>query len=186
LLANDQLSHRYFELEQFPLSLGAGDFLIRFDVRALMNDGLMSLFFLMVGLEIKRELLVGELQDGRFAVTVLAAALGGMLAPALVYCVFNWHSPTLVGWGIPMATDTAFSLGVLFLLGNRVPQGLKVFLIAYAIMDDIGAIIVIAVFYSEAVNLAMLGGAAACVLLLLLLNVLGFRHISIYVTLGVV
>jgi NhaA family Na+:H+ antiporter len=150
LLANSGLSERYFELVHFPIGLSIGDTQIHSDVRSIINNGLMTLFFLILGLEIKRELLVGELQDRRFAMTVFTAAMGGMLAPALIYCMVNWHMPTLGGWGIPMATDTAFALGVLLLLGDHVPQGLKVFMLAYAIIDDIGAIIVIAAFYSEA------------------------------------
>lgn len=184
-LANMEFSERYFELVNLPVSVQAGNISLDFEVRRIVNDGLMTFFFLMIGLEIKRELLVGELQDAKFAITVLAAALGGMCVPALIYFLFTMQSPLLSGWGIPMATDTAFVLGILLLLGSRVPQGLKPFLVAFAIIDDIGAIAVIALFYTQELDLAALGAAATCLLLLVGCNILGLRHISIYLTLGI-
>ncbi|MHB9148624.1 MAG: Na+/H+ antiporter NhaA [Thermoleophilia bacterium] len=151
-----------------------------------INDGLMVIFFLSVGLEIKREVLAGELASVRKAALPIAAALGGMVVPALIYTAFNLGGEGAAGWGIPMATDIAFALGILTLAGRRVPVALKVFLVALAIVDDIGAVLVIAVFYSEGVSLNALGGAAAVVILLVMMNWSGVRHTLIYGGLGVV
>lgn len=140
-----------------------------------VNDGLMTIFFLTVGLEIKRELLVGGLSDPKRAALPVAAAVGGMVFPALIYAFFNWSSGTMSGWGIPMATDIAFSLAVLSLLGNRVPFGLRLFLTAFAIADDLGAILVIALFYTPSINLTALGAAALVTAGLWFLNKSGVR-----------
>lgn len=125
-----------------------------------VNDGLMAVFFFLVGMEIKRELLVGELNDIRKAILPIFAALGGMIVPAVIYAIFNKGTMYDHGWGIPMATDIAFSLGIASLLGSRVPVSLKIFLTALAIIDDLGAIAVIAIFYGGAIKWAMLAGAA--------------------------
>ncbi|MCX6603203.1 MAG: Na+/H+ antiporter NhaA [Acidobacteria bacterium] len=155
------------------------------DLHFWVNDGLMALFFLVVGLEIKRELLVGELASPRQAALPIFGALGGVLVPALLYTAFNWGRPGADGWGIPMATDIAFVIGIMALLGDRVPLGLKVFLTALAIVDDIAAVLVIAVFYTA--NIAWLGIAAAgvCVVSLLAANRLGVRHPLPYALLGI-
>ena len=134
-------------------------------LRHWINEGLMSLFFFVLGLEIKRELLVGELKGARRSLPMIAAALGGMLVPALFYTAFTAGTPLVHGWGIPMATDTAFAVGVLALLRKHIPAGLTAFLTALAIIDDLGAILVIAVFYTETLDLFFL--AAAAVLLML-------------------
>ncbi|MBX3101211.1 MAG: Na+/H+ antiporter NhaA [Bacteroidetes bacterium] len=159
--ANSAWSEGYHHFWHMPLTLGIGDFTLTNGLAHWINDGLMVIFFLYVGLEIKREILVGELSSLKKSMLPITAALGGMLVPALCYAVFNAGTPAIRGWGVPMATDIAFSLGVLSLLGARVPVGLKIFLSALAIVDDLGAVVVIAIFYSGQIawdNLAMAGG----------------------------
>ncbi|MET0367312.1 MAG: Na+/H+ antiporter NhaA [Methylobacterium sp.] len=152
-----------------------------------INDALMAAFFLLVGLEIKREMLDGRLRTWPDRILPGVAALGGMMAPALVYIAVNWHSPeTLRGWAIPAATDIAFALGVLALIGSRVPVSLKVFLTALAIIDDLGAVVIIAAFYTADLSLPMLGGAAATLAVLYGLNKAGVSRLSPYLVLGVV
>jgi Na+:H+ antiporter, NhaA family len=151
-----------------------------------INDGLMTLFFLVVGLELKREFLVGELAAPRHALLPILAALGGMLVPAVVYLALNLDNGAgRAGWGVPMATDIAFALGVLRLLGPRVPPGLTVFLAALAIVDDLGAVVVIALFYTQGVSLAYLGWAAAAVGVLFAFNRFGVRWLTAYMVVGV-
>jgi NhaA family Na+:H+ antiporter len=149
-----------------------------------VNDGLMTVFFFVVGLEIKRELVRGELADRQRATLPFVAAVGGMIAPALIYLAVNAGGDGERGWGIPMATDIAFAVGVLALLGPRVPLSLKVFVLAVAIVDDIGAILVIAVFYTEAVNLAWLAVAAGLCALVIVLARWGVRDVIVYVVIG--
>ncbi len=163
------------------------DFSFSMPVRQWVDDVLMAVFFFSVGLEIKRELLVGELSTMKKAMLPMFAAVGGMVFPALIYAFFNSGTPSASGWGIPMATDIAFAIGVLSLLGNRCPLGLKVFLVALAVVDDIGAIIVLAVFYpSHDIHFVYLVYAAVTVLVLLILNRSGIRSILIYLVLGAV
>jgi NhaA family Na+:H+ antiporter len=161
--ANSPWSSSYESLWQTPISLGLGPWTTDRQLHFFINEGLMVIFFFVVGLEIRRELSTGELADPRRAALPVAAALGGMIAPALIYLAMN-HGHTRRGWGIPMATDIAFAVGVLTLLGKRVPSALRVFLLALAIIDDIGAIVVIAIFYSGSVVAAGFVVAAAGVL----------------------
>ncbi len=149
-----------------------------------VNDGLMAVFFLLVGLEIRREMYSGQLASFRRAALPIAAALGGMLVPAGIYALFNHHSPTASGWGIPMATDIAFALGAMTLLGKRVPPGIKVFLVALAIIDDIGAILVIALFYAQQLHFGQLALAGTCLVTLFTLNRFKIRSIPVYLLVG--
>lgn len=150
-----------------------------------INDGMMTVFFLLVGLEIKREIYVGEFSDLKKSMMPLIAASGGMVVPAAIYLAFNAGTATSKGFGIPMATDIAFSLAVLSLLGNRVPASLKLFLTALAIADDLGAIVIIAVFYTSGISLANLGMALIVYIAMLLLSKQNVQHLSIYVVLGI-
>jgi Na+:H+ antiporter, NhaA family len=151
----------------------------------LINDGLMAVFFLSVGLELKKEMIEGTLANPRKAAQPIIAAAAGMLVPAFIYAGLNWGNDTaLRGWAIPAATDIAFALGALALLGSRIRTELRVFLLALAVADDLGAILVIAFFYSTGIEAPMLGGAMICWLLMMGLNRLGVRHISIYLLIG--
>ncbi len=183
--ANSPFAGSYFHFWHMDLTFGRIGGLLAKPLHFWINDGLMALFFLLVGLEIKREILVGELASFQRAVLPIAAALGGMIAPAAFYLLFNHGGPGAAGWGIPMATDIAFALGVLALLGNRVPTSLKVFLAALAIADDIGAVLVIAFFYTERISWISLGVGGVFFVALLAANRAGVRHLLIYAILGV-
>lgn len=183
--ANSPWAASYHHLWELEVALDAGPFAIRSTLHHLINDGLMVVFFFLVGLEIKREVRIGELASFQRAALPAAAALGGMVVPAVLYAVLNFGGPGSAGWGIPMATDIAFALGVLALLGNRVPAGLKVFLAALAIVDDIGAVLVIAVFYTERVDWGALGLAAVLLLLAAGANAVGVRQPWAYSLIGV-
>ena len=169
---------------EHPLSVGAGGFATVFTVTTLINDGLMTLFFFVVGMEIKRELVVGELNSPAKAVLPAIAAVGGMVLPAGIFLAFNAGEAGQSGWGIPMATDIAFCVGVLTLLKTRVPRGLVVFVIALAIFDDIGGILVIAFFYGHGLNLTWLMGAAVLTVVLLAMNRAYVRHGLAYAVAG--
>lgn len=182
--ANSPWGESYARVWESKVRLGLGTAEVALSLHHLVNDGLMAVFFFLVGLEIKRELLVGELASPRRAALPIAAALGGMLLPAAIYLAFNASGPTRRGWGIPMATDIAFSLGVLALVGRRTPWSLHVFLAALAIVDDLGAVLVIAVAYAGALNGVALGAAAGVFGLMLLANRLGARRPALYAGLG--
>ncbi len=187
LWANSSWADGYFKLFlDTKVTVGFGDWALSKALILWINDLLMALFFLLVGLEIKREVLRGELNSPRKAALPIAAAIGGMAIPGLVYAAINWGEPTLRGWGVPMATDIAFALGVLALAGKRVPTSLAVFLTTLAIVDDLGALVIIAVFYTEQIGLAYLGYAGIGVAALVLLNVLGFRRPLLYLLIGIV
>jgi NhaA family Na+:H+ antiporter len=187
VLANSSLAGVYDLLLSVRGSVRIGDFTIEKPLLLWINDGLMAMFFLLVGLEIKRELLDGELSDRRRAILPASAAIGGMIVPALIYLGVTLNTPGAVsGWAIPSATDIAFSLGVMALLGSRVPSSLKLFLTALAIIDDLGAIIIIAIFYTDELSLVSLEVAAAALALLVILNLAGVRRVIWYVLVGIV
>ena len=185
VLANSPLAENVAAVWATELSLRVGDIGISETLQHWVNDGLMALFFLVVGLEIKRELVVGELASRRTAALPVAAALGGAIGPALIFLALVRTEPAVRGWGVPMATDIAFALGVLALLGPRVPLGLRIFVAALAIVDDLLAVIVIALFYTAQLSLPALGAAAVLLMALVVANRLGVRRPLVYGVLGV-
>jgi Na+:H+ antiporter, NhaA family len=173
IFSNSAWAPFYTAFTQIPgeVNIGDGRLVLAKPLIVWVNDLWMAVFFFLVGLEIKREFVSGELAQRSQAVLPAVAALGGMAVPALIYAAFNWQdSVGLHGWAIPAATDIAFAIGIVMLLGARVPTSLKIFLTAVAIMDDLGAIVVIALFYTSQLSLAMLAAAAVCLLVLLALN----------------
>ncbi|MFT3785861.1 MAG: Na+/H+ antiporter NhaA [Tepidisphaeraceae bacterium] len=177
--------HAYDHLWHAKASASIGPWGLTMSVAHWINDGLMVVFFLLVGLEIKREVLLGELASMQKSALPVAAALGGMLVPAGIYALLNLGGPGAHGWGVPMATDIAFAVGVLALVGRRVPTSLKIFLLAIAIVDDLGAVIVIALFYTSQINGTALAVAGGFLALLILLNVLRVHRATPYLILGV-
>lgn len=183
--ANSPWGHTYHEFwEGNKLTLGIGDFVLSKTFHHWINDGLMAIFFFVVGLEIKREMLTGELSSIKKASLPIAAAIGGMVVPALFYVILNKNPETSGGWGIPMATDIAFSLGVLTLLGKRVPLALKVFLVAFAIVDDLGAVLIIAFFYTADLEVNYLLYGLGLFLLLVIFNRIRIRAVYPYMAIG--
>ena len=177
----------YHAFLETPVQLRVGALEINKNMLLWINDALMAVFFLLIGLEVKRELMQGSLASLRQAAFPIIAAIGGMIVPALLYLAFNYADPiTREGWAIPAATDIAFALGVLALLGSRVPLALKIFLMALAIIDDLGAIVIIALFYTSDLSLLSLGVAACAILVLAALNLCGVRRTGIYILVGVV
>lgn len=183
LIANIGLYDEFHAL--LNTSFGYAPLGLKYTTEIWINDGLMAIFFLLVGLEIKREMLEGELSSVKRAILPIFAAIGGMLVPAGIFHLFNAGTPTANGWGIPMATDIAFALAVISMLGKRVPTSLKVFLAALAIVDDLGAIIVIAVFYTAELHLNQLLYAGGIVGLLVLMNVSGVKKLAFYIIPGI-
>lgn len=187
IINNSPLSSFYSGFLEVPVAVQIGALQIAKPSLLWINDGLMALFFLLIGLEVKRELLDGHLSKPSQVVLPGAAAIGGMVVPALIYWALNKDNPAaLGGWAIPMATDIAFALGVLALLGKRVPVSLKLFLMTLAIIDDLGAIIVIAIFYSGELSSASLAGAGACLVALIAMNRLGVVKLGPYLIIGLI
>lgn len=187
LVSNSHMAGLYGRLLDVPLVVAIGDLVVDKPVLLWINDGLMALFFFLIGLEIKREVLEGQLSSKDQLLLPAAGAFGGFFVPAAIYAAFNWGNPeTINGWAIPAATDIAFALGVLMLLGSRVPIGLKMFLTSIAIFDDIAAIVVIAIFYTQDLSLFALLAGALGITTLVVLNRLGVTRIAVYATIGVV
>jgi NhaA family Na+:H+ antiporter len=187
IINNSPLSYLYNGLLDVPVVAQIGALKIAKPLLLWINDGLMALFFLLIGLEVKREVVDGHLSKPSQIVLPGAAAIGGMVVPALIYWFLNKDNPAAVaGWAIPMATDIAFALGVLALLGKRVPVSLKLFLMTLAIIDDLGAIIVIALFYSGTLSSLSLGLAAACLLVLIAMNRMGVVKLGPYMVVGLI
>lgn len=184
ILTNSPLGARFLSLWELPVGLSAGDAGLRLTLAHWINDGLLALFFLVVGLEIKRELTVGHLASVRSAALPIAAALGGMAGPILLYRLLLHDGPWAHGWGVPMATDTAFAVALIVMLGSRVPIELRVFLTAATILDDIGAITVVALFYSHGIDVGALVVAGSILLVLLVLPRAGVYALSPYLALG--
>jgi len=182
--ANSPIASSYVALWDTRLAVGMGDVTLSMTLLHWINDGLMAIFFFVVGLEIKREVLVGELASVRRATLPIAAAVGGAVVPALVFVLIVGSGPGARGWAIPMATDIAFALGVLALLGDRIPLGLRVFMAALAIVDDLVAVVIIALFFTSDVSVAALAAAGGCLVLLVAANMLGIRRPVVYALLG--
>src|SRR5699024_637409 len=185
-LANSPWSETYFNILDYKFGFQFNNRIyFEYTIHDWINNGLMSIFFFMVGLELKREMIDGELAHPRKAILPIFAAIGGMVIPLCIYLIFNHSGEMMNGWGIPMATDIAFAIGVLYFLGDRVPASLKVFLTALAIIDDMGAVAVIAFFYTSDLSLMYLGIGFGVLGLILLLNKMGTRNVLVYAVLGI-
>lgn len=187
ILANSPANESIQWLLNQRIGFTIGDFSVYKSLLLWINDGLMSIFFFVVGLELKREIIAGELSNPKNVLLPIVAAIGGMVFPALIYfAINNGGSPAAMsGWGIPMATDIAFALGVLYLLGPKVPIQLKVFLTALAIIDDLGAVLIVALFYTSEISLINLSYGASLFMLMIVLNLLGVRNVLLYAVLGI-
>lgn len=184
IIANSPFSEGFHHIWEEKFSIGIGENLISKSLHHWINDGLMAIFFFVVGLELKREILVGELKNPRLALLPIMAAIGGMIFPALIFSIFNLNG-AIDGWGIPMATDIAFALGILYLLGDRVPLSLKVFLTAIAIVDDLGAVLVIAFFYTSEIDFGSLFKGLGFLAVLIAANLAGVRNTLFYGIVGI-
>ena len=185
ILSNSPWSEEFHHIWEINFSVGFGKFEISKSLHHWINDGLMAVFFFVVGLELKREIISGELSNPKKAILPLAAAIGGMVFPAVIYLLFNGNGTISNGWGIPMATDIAFALGVLYLLGDKVPVSVKIFLTALAITDDIGAVLVIAFFYTSDINFMSLVVGAIFLIVLITGNLIGVRNTMFYAIIGI-
>ena len=184
ILANTPLTEAYSHFFHTKVDLNVGSWQLSHSIHHWINDGLMTIFFFLIGLEIKREILVGELSNIKVAILPILSAIGGMIFPALIYFGINYGGEGSAGWGIPMATDIAFAISALILLGNRVPTALVTFLVALAIVDDLGAVLVIAIFYTEQINMLPLGLAGVSLLILISFNRFGIHMILPYFIIG--
>lgn len=185
LWANSSWGESYIHLWEYEVSLRFGNHEIVNNLHHWINDGLMAMFFFVVGLELKREIMAGELSDLRKAMLPLASAVGGMAFPAVIYIILNPSGPENNGWGIPMATDIAFAIGIISLLGKRVPLTLKIFLTALAITDDLGAVLVIAFFYTSDISFLSLGIGVLFMMVLIVANYIGIRSTLFYGVVGI-
>lgn len=186
ILANSPLSEDFLGFWEHKISIGINDQLfLNYDLQHWVNDGLISIFFFVLGLELKREIVGGQLSGFRNAILPVAVGIGGMIFPALIFLFFNSGAETSSGWGIPMATDIAFALGVLHLLGKGVPTSVKIFLTAFGIIDDLGAILVIALFYTDSISFTHLGIGLAFLVVLILANKVGVRNTMFYAIVGI-
>ena len=185
-IANSPWSDAFEQLWRLPLTIGIADHSVSLSIRSWINDGLMAVFFLLVGLEIKRECMVGELSSPRLAALPIAGAVGGMVLPAAIYLAVAAGTPAAGGWAIPMATDIAFALGTMAIVAPHAPPSAKLFLSALAIVDDLGAVLVIAFFYSAKLSIVAVGWAVIVIVVLVVLNRIGVRRLSVYLLLGVV
>ena len=186
LLANSPFAYSYFEFFQMHITVGIPGLTIDKPILLWINDGLMAIFFLLIGLEIKRELKYGELSDFKSALMPLVAAVGGAAVPAVIFILFNGGTDFARGWAIPMATDIAFAIGILSLVGSRVPVWAKVFLTAVAVVDDLIAVLVIAIFYTAGINTTALLAAGICMLVLIGMNLVNVRRNGLYLLVGIV
>ncbi len=186
ILANSPWSHWYHEIWHYPVSISFGDDInLSMSLHHWINDGLMAIFFFVIGLELKREIVAGELSKPRNAILPIIVGVGGMIFPALIYTYFNEGQESMNGWGIPMATDLAFALGILYLLGDRIPASLKIFLTAFAIVDDLGSVLVIAIFYTAEISMQNLGIGLLVLLAMIIANIAGVRNMFFYGLLGI-
>lgn len=183
-LANSPFGQAFVKFWKMPVGVAIGNYELTHPLYHWINDGLMVVFFFVIGLEVKREMVLGELRDLRKAALPITAALGGMVVPAVIFLTIQWGEPGSRGWGIPMATDIAFVVGCMTLLGPKVPRGLRVMLLSLAIVDDIGAILVIAIGYTDSINFVALGLGIAGIAVVVTLARLGVRNIGVYTILG--
>ena len=186
IIANSSFAATYNNILSTHITIGYKDFSLTLSVLHWINDGLMAVFFLVVGMEIKRELLIGELKSLKRTILPVAAAVGGIVVPIIIYTLFNYNQPTSNGFAIPMATDIAFSLGVLSLVGKKAPKGIVVFLTALAIVDDLGAIIVIAMFYTSEISWIYLFLSLIIFMALIAVNKLKVKSVPVFIILGLV
>lgn len=183
--ANSPWADEWHHIWEHTFSIGVDKYIVSKTLHHWINDGLMAIFFFVIGLELKREIMAGELSNPKDAILPLVAGLGGMLVPALIFWAINGGTPAGDGWGIPMATDIAFALGILYMLGDRVPTSLKIFLTALAIADDLGAVLVIALFYTSDVSLISLGVGLGFMAILITANLVGIRSTVFYGIIGI-